>query len=444
MKFAFPSFVSSDRELNITYNYRCELYNRHIKETPAGHVISEFLPDVPWAGIYNTISCAASHHFREGRWMHDTAPLHEYAEFWCTTGNPRLYSFPISDSILALANVTGDREVAKRLYPELVRIYREWDDHKTANGMYRQIDGYDGGEFSISGHGVRPTINSYMTADARALCEIAEAVGDAEGAARFREEADTLARRINEELWNPALGMYSVISDGGEMRNVRELLDYIPWIYGIPAEGRGECFRYLLDPSCFLAPCGLRTADASHPEYMKPFHHECLWNGPVWPFATAQTLTAMIEYLQTAEQPAVTPADFTKLLLQYAYSHRDEDGSPYLDENMDPDTGIWLARSILREWGREDQTRGRHYNHSTFIDLVMTGICGIRPAADDKLVIRPLGTSLDHFAVTDVRYHGHTVGIVWDKTEGLTVTLDGGKAYACAASDDVRVEIDLA
>ena len=177
---------------------------------------------------------------------------------------------------------------------------------------------------------------------------------------------------------------------------------------------------------------------------MKPFHHECLWNGPVWPFATAQTLTAMIEYLQTAEQPAVTPADFTKLLLQYAYSHRDEDGSPYLDENMDPDTGIWLARSILREWGREDQTRGCHYNHSTFIDLVMTGICGIRPAADDKLVIRPLGTSLDHFAVTDVRYHGHTVGIVWDKTEGLTVTLDGGKAYACAASDDVRVEIDLA
>jgi len=42
MKFAFPSFISSDRELNITYNYRCELYNRHIKETPVGQVISEF------------------------------------------------------------------------------------------------------------------------------------------------------------------------------------------------------------------------------------------------------------------------------------------------------------------------------------------------------------------------------------------------------------------
>ena len=65
MTAVFPQFISSDKELNITYNYRCELYNRHIKETPAGHVISEFLPDVPWAGIYNTISCAAMHHFRD-------------------------------------------------------------------------------------------------------------------------------------------------------------------------------------------------------------------------------------------------------------------------------------------------------------------------------------------------------------------------------------------
>ena len=69
MKAVFPKFVSSDPELNLTYDYRCELYNRHVKETPEGHVITEFLPNVGWAGIYNTISCAASHHFRDGRWM---------------------------------------------------------------------------------------------------------------------------------------------------------------------------------------------------------------------------------------------------------------------------------------------------------------------------------------------------------------------------------------
>ena len=443
MKAVFPRFRSSDKELDITYTYRCELYQRHIKETPVGHVISEFLPDVPWAGIYNTISCAASHHFREGRWMQDATPLHEYAEFWCTTGNPRLYSFPISNSILALTNVTGDREIARRLYPELRRIYREWDDHKTPDGMYTQIDGYDGGEYSISGNGLRPPLNSYMTADARALCEIAEDVGDSEGAAYFREEADRLARRINEDLWNPALGTYGVRSDSGERRNVRELLDYIPWIYGIPPAGRDACFRYLLDPACFLAPCGLRTADASHPDYMKPFHHECLWNGPVWPFATAQTLTAVIEYLQTTENPTITPADFTKLLLQYAYSHRDEDGTPYLDENMHPDTGIWLARSILREWGRNDSERGRHYNHSTFIDLVITGICGIRPSRGEELTIHPLGTSLEHFSLEGVVYHGHRLDVAWSRTEGLSVTVDGHRRVQAGPAENLPITFTL-
>ncbi|MBQ2279408.1 MAG: hypothetical protein II333_12630, partial [Clostridia bacterium] len=86
MTVTFPKFVSSDNELNITYNYRCEVYGRHVKQTPAGYVITEFLPDVPWAGIYNTISCAASHHFRDGRWMKDPAVLEEYANFWCTEG----------------------------------------------------------------------------------------------------------------------------------------------------------------------------------------------------------------------------------------------------------------------------------------------------------------------------------------------------------------------
>ena len=160
MTVTFPKFLSSDEELNITYNYRCELYGRHVKETPAGYVITEFLPDVPWAGIYNTISCAASHHFRDGRWMHNPSALEEYASFWCTEGNPCLYSFPIADSILALAKVTGDYTTADVLYPKLAEIQHAWDDHKTDSGMYRQLCDRDGMEFSISGDGIRPTINS--------------------------------------------------------------------------------------------------------------------------------------------------------------------------------------------------------------------------------------------------------------------------------------------
>ena len=430
MTVTFPKFLSSDEELNITYNYRCELYGRHVKETPAGYVITEFLPDVPWAGIYNTISCAASHHFRDGRWMHNPSALEEYANFWCTEGNPRLYSFPAADSILALAKVTGDYTTADALYPKLAEIHRAWDDHKTDSGMYRQLCDRDGMEFSISGDGIRPTINSYMYADKAALSVLAGRAGDSSAAQRYREDAETLRGQINDLLWNDRIGMYGVISDDGEVQNVREQIGYIPWIYGIPTSGRDACFRNLLDIDCFLAPHGLRTADASHPDYMKPFNHCCLWNGPVWPFATAQTLTAVIEYLHTSEQPTITPDEFMSLLLAYAYSHRDEDGTPWIDENMHPDTGIWLARSLLRrDENYKLKDRGRHYNHSTFIDLVMTGLCGICPDEGDTLRIHPLGTSLGSFSVSGVHYHGHVLDIDWAKSAGLKVTVDGTREY---------------
>jgi hypothetical protein len=346
---------------------------------------------------------------------------------------------------LALSKVTGDYTTAEKLYPELTKIHQAWDDHKKEDGMYWQECGRDGMEFSISGNGIRPTLNSYMYADKIALSRLAERTGDTTNMAKYRENAEKLCQRINELLWNEQLGMFCVLSDAGKLQNVREQIGYIPWIYGIPTEGKDACFRNLLDPSCFLARWGLRTADASHPDYRKPFDHECLWNGPVWPFATSQTLTAVIEYLHTADAPKITAEEFMRLLLTYAYSHRDTDGTPCLDENMDPDTGIWLAREIMRNWDRpgKDATRGQHYNHSSFIDLVMTGICGIRPAEGDRLVIHPLGTSLDSFAATEIHYHGHIIDVQWNKTCGLRVVIDGNREYFSAAEGDVKLEIML-
>ncbi|MBR4866241.1 MAG: hypothetical protein IKU11_06115 [Clostridia bacterium] len=441
--YTFPRFTSSDRELDLTYQYRCELYLRHVRQTPAGHIITEFLPDVPWAGIYNSISCAAQHHFKDGRWMKDSSVLGEYAAFWCETGNPRLYSFPIADSILAWEAVTGNHETSAGLYSKLAGICADWDDHKLENGMYSQTCNYDGMEYSISGDGMRPTINSYMAAEFRALAGIAKGLGRDEEADGYGKEALRLTEMINDTLWNDAIGMFGVRHEDGEMQNVREQIGYIPWIYGIPTPGKDGCFRYLLDPACFKAPHGLRTADASHPDYNKPFDHECLWNGPVWPFATAQTLTAVIEYLQTTQSPTISKGDFMDMLLTYAYSHRDEDGTPWLDENMDPDTGEWLARKILREWNRDDKDRGRHYNHSTFIDLVMTGICGIRPVAENRLILCPLGTSLEHFKAEGIGYHGHTVDVEWNQNMGLRVLVDGSREYTKAPEDDLTMEIEL-
>src|SRR5690606_25345823 len=116
-----PFFECPDKQLERTYYFRWWTYRKHIKQTPGGYIITEFLPDVPWAGKYNAISCPAAHHFYEGRWLKDNRYLRDYARYWFGGGgNPRLYSFWAADAIHAFDNVHPDRAFLKEMLPLLV------------------------------------------------------------------------------------------------------------------------------------------------------------------------------------------------------------------------------------------------------------------------------------------------------------------------------------
>ena len=80
------------------------------------------------------------------------------------------------------------------------------------------------------------------------------------------------------------------------------------------------------------------------------------------------------------------------------------------------------------------KTRGRDYNHSTYCDLIITGLVGLRPRADDLLEVNPLAPEgvFDYFCLDNVSYHGCTLTILWDKTgnrynkgAGLRLLVDG-------------------
>ena len=78
--------------------------------------------------------------------------------------------------------------------------------------------------------------------------------------------------------------------------------------------------------------------------------------------------------------------------------------------------------------------RGKDYNHSTFCDLVINGLVGLRPRADDTIEVNPLvpGESWGWFKLGNVSYHGRILTITWDKDgkkygkgKGLQVYADG-------------------
>ncbi len=58
LEHSMPLFECPDKQLEETYYFRWWVYRKHLKKTPDGFVITEFLPKVYWSGKHNTINCA--------------------------------------------------------------------------------------------------------------------------------------------------------------------------------------------------------------------------------------------------------------------------------------------------------------------------------------------------------------------------------------------------
>jgi predicted GH43/DUF377 family glycosyl hydrolase len=461
-----PLLDCPDTEIEQAYYFRWWTYRKHIKQTPDGFVITEFLPAVPWAGKHNTISCAAGHHFYEGRWLHDPKYLEDYARFWLRKGGePRRYSCWLADALWARYLVTGRDDVLRDLLPDLVKNFAAWEQsNRDASGLFWQIDGRDGMEVSIGGSGLRATINSYMYGDATAIAKIAEHFSQPVLTARFRAKAVEIKRLTQEKLWDKQALFFKVVPRGEHAApaDVRELHGYTPWYFNLPDADKADAWKQLMDLKGFYAPFGPTTAEQRHPKFAVSYSgHECQWNGPSWPYATSVTLTALANFLNGPEQNIVTREDYYKLLTIYAKSQhlRREDGKdvPWIDENLNPFTGDWLARTRLKSWnkgnwdaGKGGVERGKDYNHSTYCDLVISGLIGLRPRDDDVVEINPLlpdGT-WDYFCLDRVYYHGRDLAILYDVTgqrygkgKGLRVFVDGG--LVAAANRLRRIEAKL-
>jgi hypothetical protein len=414
-----PLIDIPDKELEAVYYFRWWTFRKHIKKTASGYILSEFLPDVGWAGKYNSISCAAGHHLAEGRWLRDEPAVDAYIRYWYQgSDNINSYSHWLEYMVYELCCQRGDFSIGIENIDSMIRWYykREETNFRKDAGLFWGSCNRDGQEFAISGDGFRLPLNCYMAANARSIAEFARLAGRSEAAQEFSARHEALKARIENRLWSEADRFYMNVhcpqKDGeadfarkdGRFK-ARELWGYTPWYFGLAPGGREDVFELLSDPGCFCGRYGLTTAERRHPgwgcfytgeelnAWLKnrdekpagPKGHECLWNGPSWPFATAIALSALAKSNYPADKGL-----FYTLLKQYAGSHRLQPGeadSPYwIDEVQHPDTGDWISRTRLKKWsdsggrdaGKGGVERGKDYNHSSFCDLVISGLFGLR------------------------------------------------------------------
>jgi hypothetical protein len=283
-----------------------------------------------------------------------------------------------------------------------------------------------------------------MFDNARAIGRIAALVGDGATAADYAARAADLKAHVEADLWSPALGHFidryqkgNAFVGAWQPIRGRELVGYLPWTVDmVTGDPRfAPAWSHLLAPSELGGPKGLRTVEPSYQYFMRQYRYdaatggrECQWNGPAWPFQTTQALTGLANLLEGPAQSVATRSDYMRLLRQYAALHMLGD-HPDLQEDYDADTGkpiVGLPRS-------------HHYFHSGFDDLIVTGLVGLRPRADDVLEVAPLIPDdpkepgyVAWFALQDVPYHGHLVTILWDadgshygQGAGLSLFVDG-------------------
>ena len=409
-----PLIEIPDKTIEEIYYFRWWVFRKHIKNTEDGYVITEFLPEVLWGGKHNTIIAASGHHIAEAKWLKCGRKLVEdYAKFWFDEKSlTYLYSSWIIHAVYEYCRHANDFSFGMENIEALVNYYEKTEkEHLTPSGLFWSIDGNDAMEMSISGtddniekhKGLRPTLNSYMAANAYAISKFAEKAGKHKLSEEYYEKYQSLKEKITDVLWdkdfykaihtedfeNPSIDKVA------PKHNVKELIGYIPWCFGLAPDGFEGAFNELKQKDGFYSEYGFTTAEQRHPRYLYKTPHECMWSGYIWPFATSQVLTAVENLLENYQQDILTDDDYYNMLKTYAESHKlTENGKNvcWIDEAKDPVTNEWSCRKILKEDGwkpeRGGYERGKDYNHSAFCDHVLGGLLGIK-SENGRVTINP-------------------------------------------------------
>jgi hypothetical protein len=94
-------------------------------------------------------------------------------------------------------------------------------------------------------------------------------------------------------------------------------------------------------------------------------------------------------------------------------------------EYLDEVNGAWL---------KGNNPRSIYYNHSTFCDLVISGLVGVVGREDKTIELSPLvpDGAWEYFSLENISYHGATLDIYWDRDgsrfgqgAGLSIQIGG-------------------
>jgi hypothetical protein len=129
-------------------------------------------------------------------------------------------------------------------------------------------------------------LNSYLIRECRAHAVLADLVGRGQDANRYRDRADSLARTMNEVLWDAAAGFYFDRNERtGERVTIKSAAGLLPLWAGIasPDRARRLVEDHLTNPMEFWLEYPVACWSKDEPDYYQQRQGgECNWRGTCW------------------------------------------------------------------------------------------------------------------------------------------------------------------
>ena len=398
------------------------LARRHLKWNSHNGVLADAKVRTTWhnqRGIWSTRligACCAME------------PPRTYSMFCSASKAVIRYTWWPASSAFKRFRLDGRREMLRALYPHLRAEYARWVNRSfdAKAGCVWQACHDDGEENSIGLDGCRPTINAALYGEAIALSRISDALGLADEATAYRTEARRWKNAVLS-LWSAELEFFvtrAVPPPGGRLKDLKSRRTQVgcqyctsrdcpprwahgalvrvrdlgglswPFYHGAASPAHAVAWRQFRQEGGFAAPWGLTTAERRHRCFNFTTWCQTSWHASLAfelrrspPGQEALHDGVLRNAIQS--QAGVHPAHFCDALSQYARMHTkgvaDEvpAGQPFVGESFHPVDGYWLTRRIMFERRTGDRRRGDHYLHSSFADLVLSGLVGLYVTLDN-------------------------------------------------------------
>lgn len=466
-------FACSDPLIEKMYYHRWYNVKKNSMNPHLGALKHRAFSEGRWTSDWyaNVISYGAGHQIRESRWLRDPSyawghlqtwtenerpdgifPSHitpkgqqggQYTDWIGSTAWDAYLVHPDKRLLAKVADpVARNAEGWKKVYgwndsPLLVVDSHWWTGMEWQPSFFSFSDYQTGGGAGTAPDKMTPLsrvdLTAYNFGNAQNSARIYSALGRTADAARMRQLADATRDAVLKEMWNPETNWFQSLRASDEAKApAKEIIGLYPFYFDLPPAGKGyeAAWKTALDPDLFWTKWPLASAAKDCPAYSQtgwpvgPGGSGCMWNGPSWPHANSIVLTAMANTLRHYEHGVLSKEKLYDLFASFTrVQYKDQDRRiPWTGEFYDGDDGKW-------------KTDQRDYNHSTWIDPLISDLIGIVPRNDDVLEIDPLvpKEAWSWYVLDGQSYRGHDITIAYDKTgshiapgfKGYAVYLDG-------------------